>query len=53
MPLALGRASVGDEGSRVVWDTGGEAGVETVRDIGKGGGEEEKDVGASEVESGG
>lgn len=51
--LALGWASVGDEGSRVVWDTGGEAGVDSVRDIGKGGGEDEKGVGASEVDSGG
>lgn len=53
MSLALGRASVRDESGRVVWDTGSEAGVETVRDIGKGGSEEEKGVGTSEGDSGG
>lgn len=53
MSLALGRTKVEDEGSRVVWDTGREAGVETVRDIGEGGGEEDKGVGASGMDSSG
>lgn len=53
MSLALGRTRVEDEGDRVVWDTDSEAGVETVRDVGKGGGEEDKGVGTSGVDCSG
>lgn len=52
MSLALGRTRVEDEGDRV-WDTDSEAGVETVRDAGKGGGEEDKREGTSGVDSSG
>lgn len=51
--LALGRASVRDDGRRVAWDTDTETGAGTVRDTGEGGGEEGKGVGASGVDSGG
>lgn len=53
MSLALGRTRVEDEGDRVVWDTDSEAGAETVRDAGKGGGEEDKREGTSGVDSSG
>lgn len=47
--VALGTTKVEYEGGRVVWDTDSELGVETVRDAGEGGGEEDKVVGASGV----
>lgn len=49
--LALGGTKVEGEGGRVVWDTDREPGIETVRDISKGGGEEDKGVGASGVDA--
>lgn len=52
MSLALGGAKVENEGGRVVWDTDDEPGEETVRETGKGGGEENKGVGASGEEPG-
>lgn len=51
--LALGRASVRDDGERVAWDTDTETGAGTVRDTGEGGGEEGRGVGASGVDAGG
>jgi len=51
--LALGRTRVESEGGRVVWEADGEAGVDAVRDPGKGGGEEDIGVGASGVDCSG
>lgn len=51
MPPARGRTKVEDEGGRVVWVRDSEAGVEAVRDMGEGGGEEGEGVGASGVAS--
>lgn len=51
--LALGRTSVEDEGGRVVWKMDFEAGVDAVRDIGTGGGEEDKGMGAPGVDCSG
>ena len=53
MSLALGRTRVGGEGGRVVWEADDEAGVDAVRDTGRGGGEEDMSVGASGVDCSG
>lgn len=53
MSLALGRTRVGGEGGRVVWEADGEAGVDAVRDTGKGGGEEDMGLGASGMDCSG
>lgn len=48
--FALGMARVEGEGGTVVWAVDSEEGVEAVRDTGRGGGEEDKEVGASELD---
>lgn len=53
MSLVLGRTRVEGEGGRVVWEADGDTGVDAVRDIGKGGGEEDIGVGASGVDCSG
>lgn len=53
MSPALGRTRVEGEGGRVVWEADGEAGVDAVRDTGKGGGEEDIGVGSSGMDCNG
>lgn len=49
----MGRTSVEDEGGRVVWKMDFEVGVDVVRDIGIGGGEEDKGMGVLGVDCSG